>query len=276
MVINEELVAKVKSIFGLNTYEARVWLALLAKGTATASELADLADIPRSRAYDILESLEKKGFAIMKLGKPIRYMAVPPSEVIDRIKKRYEEMFQTKLKTLESLKSSDLLKELEEVFNRGIVSLDITERSGTLRGYQNIISHIESMLKGAERSVNILTTEMFFVRQAMTLKPVFMDLRNRGVKVKIIVPIVEENAKFVNELLNYAEIYDAGDLRGRVITVDDEEVLIMLFDEKEVHTVADIGVWLYAPAFAKSINQMLEKLMPNLKPANKVLKDLGF
>ena len=276
MVINEELVAKVKSIFGLNTYEARVWLALLAKGTATASELADLADIPRSRAYDILESLEKKGFAIMKLGKPIRYMAVPPSEVIDRIKKRYEEMFQTKLKTLESLKSSDLLKELEEVFNRGIVSLDITERSGTLRGYQNIISHIESMLKSAERSVNILTTEMFFVRQAMTLKPVFMDLRNRGVKVKIIVPIVEENAKFVNELLNYAEIYDAGDLRGRVITVDDEEVLIMLFDEKEVHTVADIGVWLYAPAFAKSINQMLEKLMPNLKPANKVLKDLGF
>ncbi|MEM5872973.1 MAG: helix-turn-helix domain-containing protein, partial [Candidatus Aenigmatarchaeota archaeon] len=83
MVINEELVSKIKAIFGLNTYEAKIWLALLAKGNATASELADLADIPRSRAYDILESLEKKGFTIMKLGKPIRYMAVPPSDVIE-------------------------------------------------------------------------------------------------------------------------------------------------------------------------------------------------
>jgi len=276
MVINEELVSKVKSIFGLNTYEARIWLALLAKGTASASELADLADIPRSRAYDILESLEKKGFAIMKLGKPIRYMAVPPSDVINRIKKRYEEIYNNRLKSIESLKNSDLLKELEDVFKKGIVSLDISERSGTLKGYQNIISHIESMLKEAEKTVTILTTEMFFVRQVMTLKPVFMDLYNRGVKVKIIVPIVEENAKFVKDILEYAEIYDAGDIRGRIITVDGEEVMIMLFDEKEVHTVADIGVWLYAPALARSIDQVLEKIIPSLKPASEVLKNLGL
>ncbi|RIB35190.1 MAG: hypothetical protein BXU00_02570 [Candidatus Nanoclepta minutus] len=276
MVINEELVSKVKSIFGLNTYEARIWLALLAKGTASASELADLADIPRSRAYDILESLEKKGFAIMKLGKPIRYMAVPPSDVINRIKKRYEEIYNNRLKSIESLKNSDLLKELEDVFKKGIVSLDISERSGTLKGYQNIISHIESMLKEAEKTVTILTTEMFFVRQVMTLKPVFMDLYNRGIKVRIIVPIVEENAKFVKDILEYAEIYDAGDIRGRIITVDGEEVMIMLFDEKEVHTVADIGVWLYAPALARSIDQVLEKILPSLKPASEVLKSLGL
>ncbi|RDD52412.1 TrmB family transcriptional regulator [Nanoarchaeota archaeon NZ13-N] len=276
MVINEELVSKVKSIFGLNTYEARIWLALLAKGTASASELADLADIPRSRAYDILESLEKKGFAIMKLGKPIRYMAVPPSDVINRIKKRYEEIYNNRLKSIESLKNSDLLKELEDVFKKGIVSLDISERSGTLKGYQNIISHIESMLKEAEKTVTILTTEMFFVRQVMTLKPVFMDLYNRGIKVRIIVPIVEENAKFVKDILEYAEIYDAGDMRGRIITVDGEEVMIMLFDEKEVHTVADIGVWLYAPALARSIDQVLEKILPSLKPASEVLKSLGL
>jgi len=276
MVINEELVAKVKSMFGLNTYEARIWLALLAKGTATASELADLADIPRSRAYDILESLEKKGFAIMKLGKPIRYMAVPPSEVLSRIRKRYEEIYQTKIRTIESLKDSDLIKDLEEIFKKGIVSLDISEKSGTLRGYQNIISHMESMLKEAEENVNILTTEMFFVRQVMTLKPVFLDLHSRGVKVRMIVPVVEENAKFVKEALEYAEIYDAGNIRGRVITVDGEEVLFMLFDEKEVHTVADIGVWLYAPAFAKTVDQFIEKIIPSLKPANEVLKNLGL
>ncbi|MEM0379339.1 MAG: helix-turn-helix domain-containing protein [Nanopusillaceae archaeon] len=274
MVINEELVSKIKAIFGLNTYEAKIWLALLAKGNATASELADLADIPRSRAYDILESLEKKGFTIMKLGKPIRYMAVPPSDVIERLKRRYEDLYITKIKNLDGIKNSDILKQLQEIFERGVVSLDISEKSGTLRGYQNIISHIESMIKSAEERVNIISTEMFFVRQTMTLKPVFMGLKDRGVNVNIIVPIKEENAKFVKEMLNYARIYDAGDLRGRLITVDSEEIMIMLFDEKEVHSVADVGVWLYAPAFAKTIDKIIEDMLPKLKPAEKVLEEL--
>ncbi|MEM4460572.1 MAG: helix-turn-helix domain-containing protein [Nanopusillaceae archaeon] len=274
MVINEELVSKIKATFGLNTYEARIWLALLAKGNATASELADLADIPRSRAYDILESLEKKGFAIMKLGKPIRYMAVPPSEVIDRLKRRYEDLYATKMKNLDGVRNSDILKQLQDVFEKGLVNLDISEKSGTLRGYQNIISHIESMIKSAEEKVNILSTEMFFVRQTMTLKPIFMGLKDRGVNVNIIVPIKEENAKFIKEMLNYAKIYDAGDLRGRLITVDSEEIMIMLFDEKEVHSIADVGVWLYAPAFVKTIDKIIESTLPKLKPAEKVLEEL--
>ncbi|MEM4511366.1 MAG: helix-turn-helix domain-containing protein [Nanopusillaceae archaeon] len=274
MVINEELVSKIKAIFGLNTYEAKIWLALLAKGNATASELADLADIPRSRAYDILESLEKKGFTIMKLGKPIRYMAVPPGDVVERLKRRYEDLYAAKIKNLDGIKNSDILKQLQEIFERGLVSLDISEKSGTLRGYQNIISHIESMIKSAEERVNIISTEMFFVRQTMTLKPVFMGLKDRGVNINIIVPVKEENAKFVKEMLNYAKIYDAGDLRGRLITVDSEEIMIMLFDEREVHSVADVGVWLYAPAFAKTIDKIIEDMLPKLKPAEKVLEEL--
>ncbi|MEM4680671.1 MAG: helix-turn-helix domain-containing protein, partial [Nanopusillaceae archaeon] len=229
---------------------------------------------PRSRAYDILESLEKKGFAIMKLGKPIRYMAVPPSEVIDRLKRRYEDLYATKIKNLDGVRNSDILKQLQDVFEKGLVNLDISEKSGTLRGYQNIISHIESMIKSAEEKVNILSTEMFFVRQTMTLKPIFMGLKDRGVNVNIIVPIKEENAKFIKEMLNYAKIYDAGDLRGRLITVDSEEIMIMLFDEKEVHSIADVGVWLYAPAFVKTIDKIIESTLPKLKPAEKVLEEL--
>src|SRR3989338_3408379 len=72
MLVDQETIKKIKSL-GLNTYEAKIWTALLSRGVSTAGELSDIADVPRSRSYDVLESLEKKGFVIMKLGKPIKY-----------------------------------------------------------------------------------------------------------------------------------------------------------------------------------------------------------
>jgi len=82
MIMKPELVKRIKEFFGLNIYETKVWLALLSKGIASAGEVADLSGVPRSRTYDVIESLEKAGFAIVKIGKPVKYIAVKPTEVI--------------------------------------------------------------------------------------------------------------------------------------------------------------------------------------------------
>ena len=71
MIINQELVTRIKEHFNLNVYEAKVWLALLSKGVVSAGESAELSGVPRSRTYDVLESLAKRGFAIVKVGKII-------------------------------------------------------------------------------------------------------------------------------------------------------------------------------------------------------------
>jgi len=71
--------------------------------------------------------------------------------------------------------------------------------------------------------------------------------------------------------MNVVEIYDAGDYRGRIVTVDSEEILMMLFDEKEIPSSMDVAVWLYAPALAKFIDEMIEVLLPKLKPAQQTL-----
>ncbi len=88
---NEELIKKLRSAFNLNIYEVKVWLSLLSRGVATAGELSDMSNVPRSRSYDVLESLEKKGFIILKLGRPIKYLAVQPEEVMRRVKKNIQE-----------------------------------------------------------------------------------------------------------------------------------------------------------------------------------------
>ena len=76
---------------GLNSYEVKIWTALLSRGVSTAGELSDIANVPRSRSYDVLESLEKKGFVKTKNGKPARYTAISPSEALENTKKNTQE-----------------------------------------------------------------------------------------------------------------------------------------------------------------------------------------
>mgnify|MGYP000262357459 CR=1 FL=1 len=86
MIVKEDFLKKLRAAFDLNIYEVKMWTALLSRGMAAAGELSDISNVPRSRSYDVLESLEKKGFIMMKLGKPIRYIAIKPEEIIKRLK----------------------------------------------------------------------------------------------------------------------------------------------------------------------------------------------
>ena len=112
MIVHKEFLTKLRE-FGLNSYESKLWSALLSRGSSTAGELSDISGVPRSRSYDVLESLEKKGFILMKLGKPIKYVAVPPEEVIERIKKKINQETISQLNLLAKLKTTKVLDEIK-------------------------------------------------------------------------------------------------------------------------------------------------------------------
>ena len=56
MIIERNFLNKLKA-FGLNSYEAKIWTALLSRGVSNAGELSDISNVPRSRSYDVLENL---------------------------------------------------------------------------------------------------------------------------------------------------------------------------------------------------------------------------
>ena len=71
----DELVEKLKEL-GFNSYEARVYIALLKKYPATGYEISKLADIPQARAYDTLKALESAQIVISSKNKPITYTPI--------------------------------------------------------------------------------------------------------------------------------------------------------------------------------------------------------
>ena len=270
MIVKEEFLNKLRQYFGLNLYEVRIWTALLSRGVSTAGELSDIGNVPRSRAYDILESLEKKGFVIMKLGKPIKYIAVEPKEVVERVKKLVREIANDKVKRLEDLKKTDVLDELNLLHKQGIEFIEPTDLSGAIRGRHNLYSHMETMIKNAEKSVVIMTSGKGLVRKVDVLKPVLDKLKKRNVSIKIVAPISKESMNAAKELSKLAEVRHVNKLAGRFCIVDDKELMFMVMDDNTVHPSYDIGVWVNTPYFASALSNMFDTAWKDMIPLQKV------
>jgi len=257
MIVKEEFLTKLRRYFGLNLYEVKIWTALLSRGVSTAGELSDIANVPRSRSYDILESLEKKGFVVMKLGKPIKYIAVPPKEVVERVKKNMRTEADDKVKRLEGLKKTDVIHELNSLHTQGVELIEPSDLSGSLKGRHNLYNHLELTIRNAEKTVTIMTTSRGLIRKVEGLKPVFEQIKKRGVKVRIAAPLTKETDKAVKDLAAVAEVRHT-DSKARFTIVDSKELIFMVMNDAEVHPTYDIGIWINTPFFASALEDMFE------------------
>jgi len=264
MIVKEEFLSKLRRYFSLNLYEVKIWAALLSRGVSTAGELSDIANVPRSRSYDVLESLEKKGFVVMKLGKPIKYIAISPTEVVERVKKNMKMDADEKVKRLEELKGTDILTELNTLHSQGVELVEPTELSGSLRGRHNLYNHIELTIRNAEESVVIMTTAQGLMRKVEGLKPVLEKLKKKGVKIKVAAPITKENKAAAKDISSVAEVRNA-DGKARFIIVDGKELIFMVLDDEEVHPTYDIGIWVNTPFFASALQTLFDTAWKSLK-----------
>jgi len=71
------------SELGLSGYEAAVYLALLARGGLTPTELAGRAKVPRQRVYDVLENLAGKGLCTSRDTTPKTFFAIDPTLAVE-------------------------------------------------------------------------------------------------------------------------------------------------------------------------------------------------
>jgi sugar-specific transcriptional regulator TrmB len=269
MIIKEEFLSKLRQYFGLNLYEVRIWTALLSRGISTAGELSDIGNVPRSRAYDVLESLEKKGFVVMKLGKPIKYLAVEPKEVVERVKKYLVHHANEKVKKLDDLKTTDVLQELNTLHKQGIEFVEPTDLSGAIRGRHNVYTHMETMIKNAQKSVTIMTTSKGVLRKIEALKPELEKLSKKGVKIKIAAPITKENLPVVQSISKIAEVKHNNKINSRFVLVDNKELMFMILNDEEVHPTYDIGIWVNTPYFATAMDNLFNTTWKTMDPADK-------
>jgi sugar-specific transcriptional regulator TrmB len=264
MIVEKEFIKKLTHQLNLNIYEAKLWTALLSRGVSTAGELSDIANVPRSRSYDVLESLQKKGFIIQKLGKPIKYVALPPAEVLERVKKSLKEDADKQVATIEGLKDSEVLKELDLLHTKGVELVEPSDMAGSLRGKASVYDQIEMMLKDAEDTIIVMTTQTGFVSKVDSFKRQFQKAKERGVDIKIICPRSELTQAKAHELEGIADVRFTDEVKARFVIVDSKEIVFMLLDDTQVHPSYEVGVWINTPFFTTALVAMFNATFENL------------
>jgi len=255
MIIKPVLVARIKEYFDLNIYETKVWLALLTKGIASAGEVAQLSGVPRSRTYDVLESLEKRGFAITKIGKPVKYISVKPTEIIEKLKNKVMFEAQERVKSLANLKDTNEYTELEQLHNSGISPIKSNEITGSLKGRSNVLSKIRELVEKAEKEVLICTSALDFEDKSRVLVPALEKL-SKNVKIRIALSGDPEKVKKVNNKFNLKAKHV--DTNARLFLADKKEVLFMVTSNESEEEMA---VWLASPFFTESLSNIVSQAL---------------
>ena len=274
MIVKEEFLNQLRQLFCLNLYEVKIWTALLSRGISTAGELSEISDVPRSRTYDVLESLEKKGFIVMKLGKPLNYVAVEPQEVVERAKKLVNRDAKDQVKKLDGLRGGDVLGELDSLFKQGIEFVEPSDLSGALRGRHNVYTHMETMIKNAKKSVYLMTSSKGLIRKADALKPTLQLLAKKGVDVRIAAPIDKESLEVAKEFGEFAKVKAVEKMDARFCIVDEQELIFMVMDDKDVHPTYDVGIWVNTPYFSGAMSNLFNMAWKNMKDVSVASKSL--
>lgn len=240
MVASTEILDMLKSI-GLNLYERKIYVALLAKGLATAAEVSEIASVPRSRSYDVLQSLAEKGFVMVQPSKPIKYVALEPSEAMERTKQILSKNHEEIINRLDRISSSPILKELQGVYKGGLDLVQPSEMTGTLKGRHIINRQMRSIFKAAKKNINILTTENGVNDLYSNHFRILKKMARAGVKIKILAPVADNAA--VNALASVAEMRNIRQPIGRFCVIDNDHMLFALTDDRKTHDTQDVAFW---------------------------------
>lgn len=122
--------------FGFSQYETSCYMALVAHHPSNGSKLSKLSGIARSRIYDVLNTLSRKGMVFeIEQGK---YVPLPPQELKKRLKSQFESNLQ------------DFEEELEAV-----TTVPEYEYILTLRGHDEVMQKAIEIIDHAEKELYI-------------------------------------------------------------------------------------------------------------------------
>ena len=193
---NEERIETLTKL-GLTVNQARIYLALLQKGSATAKGIAEASKIARPDVYRTIPTLQKEGIVEKIMTKPATFQAIPIKYVLPMmLKSQSEEQKNLKRKTeelLRDVKGNRLDQQIRETDKE----FSIVPRKVA------IIKKLEEALAQAQLSVCTVTSQKRFSSAIVKFEEGYKRASKRGVKIRLCTekqPINKKVAKILQRL----------------------------------------------------------------------------
>ena len=159
----DKIIESLKEL-GFNTYEAKVYVALLKHYPATGYEVSKLANIPQSRTYDTLKVLLEKQVVTSIPDKPVTYSPIKPNELTKRFKRKI-------INNIEFLEKH--LPDVKEDYLEPILSI---------KGDSQTIEKIIEIIKNAKSEIYIEIWSQDFKKIEQEL----LNAYNKNVEIRIV------------------------------------------------------------------------------------------
>lgn len=230
---------------GLTDYESKVYLSLASLISANAFEISDASGVPRSRTYDVLKSLYKKGFVDLTRGKPIKYNVVPPQDVFEKSRKTIKEQL------------DEAESEVTTIYENQIPQFQAP--IWLIYGSEKIVKKEIEIISRAKDSLH-LAAGLMFHDEIPNLYESLQKALKRGVQTRIIsAPYSitdKENIDISTKLSGLdCEIKTFQIPYLKVVIRDKKEMLLVFskFSEGSVISQTAIGVWNQYTEFVETI-----------------------
>ncbi|MFC4548692.1 MULTISPECIES: TrmB family transcriptional regulator [Halorussus] len=247
---------------GLKEYEAKVFAALAQVSQATAKEISELADVPRTRVYDAGEELALRGLVEVQQSNPQRYRAIPIEEAVEVIRRQYDRRFETLSETLSDLEASgDTRRRPEGVWS--------------LTGAEAIAERVAKLVESATEEVVVL-----FGSDPGDAAPILERLgaavdRGATVYVGSLAPDEADRRRVVDavpgarradvleELLSSpaADTADAADI-GFLVVADRDELLLSAVGDREGDVEAAVRSTEFGNGLLAVVRRLLDGALP--------------
>jgi len=256
---------------GLNQYESKAYLALVSSSISTAGKLAEKSGIPRAKVYEVLRSLENRGFAVSTSTRPSKFKPVMLDDVMSKLQDNAKSDYEEKIEQI-----SDIHKELQKNFKD--IEIDKggeEEMVWILRGRDNIYSAIEKLVDDSKTKVLAATTEKGVVRKLFRHKGKLAKAARRGVDVRLLAPITKSNAELVRDSVEDFILQHGNSVSARFVLADDKKGVIILHgDEEGVNQRTETGLLINSPYFIRALGHYFEHKWAKTTPLNERLCEL--
>lgn len=221
---------------GLSEYEARAYLGVLQSGMTTAKEISEAVDIPQSRVYDVLESLESKGFVTVQPGRPKKFGPIEPELAINQYVQYKRSNLEDELDRSRKV-GDEFLDELdgEQFQYRQTDEIDVF---WSYKGRNYILKQFGQYCAASNDEIRMITKGGSFDRIVTSHKEILQDRHEHGVDIRMITPVDGVSDVVLDTAREWADVRHGEAIEGRVYLFDSQRVLIAWLSDQEDRWVA--------------------------------------
>ncbi|MBI4175932.1 MAG: hypothetical protein HY518_01910 [Candidatus Aenigmarchaeota archaeon] len=209
----EEVLNLLKEL-GMQEYETKAYLALLRTGISTAEQVSTQADIPLTRVYETLVSLQRKGLIAVINIRPKKYKLLPLKALENIVEEKKERMMS------EIARAEAVLKKITSMAPKPNGKANLQQEQEDIwiiKGRKNGVRVIRDADRNAQREILIFADDISWFPEFSRL---VAGRVKEGVNVKILCNVNAKTRKMVDAALSIgAEVrgWDVKGLQGNIL-----------------------------------------------------------